>query len=452
MPITILSSVLCLAFPCADPAPAAAAATIPVDVSGDWTVRIGPGRIERDGKTAVLARAADVPVAPAVSVTVRDERHERLPLFNPNAGGWAKGARLRGVAAEECTAKGMLDPASLRLKAGPGPSGEVLGAPGDYDIDLEWGTFGRAAGGKVTEATPVWADYVHGLSRIDSVVVGADGKAAIRPGVPAIALQKKPRLEPGDILVAHIWVPGRAARLTRYSVFPVLETAYPEPVRQGPAAAEKLLPRTLEKLRRGERLRVLAWGDSVTDGSYLGDGTKRWQCRFADRLGKRFPGATIEVVHLGWGGRSTDSFLGEPPGSPWNYGEKVLGAKPDLVVSEFVNDAWMDPNTVEAKYGKFLADFGTIGAEWIILTPHYVRPDWMGLDRERDTDDDPRPYVKGLREFAARHGVALADASLRWGRLWRQGIPYTTLLGNVINHPDARGMEIFADALMAIFP
>jgi hypothetical protein len=48
--------------------------------------------------------------------------------------------------------------------------------------------------------------------------------------------------------------------------------------------------------------------------------------------------------------------------------------------------------------------------------------------------------------------VALADASLRWGRLWRQGIPYSTLMLNSINHPDARGMKLFADSLMALFP
>jgi len=99
-----------------------------------------------------------------------------------------------------------------------------------------------------------------------------------------------------------------------------------------------------------------------------------------------------------------------------------------------------------------LADFRRIGAEWIILTPHYVRPDWMGLDREQQIDEDPRPYVAGLRRFAAKHQVALADASLRWGRLWRQGLPYRTLLVNGINHPDARGMKLFADSLMALFP
>jgi len=60
--------------------------------------------------------------------------------------------------------------------------------------------------------------------------------------------------------------------------------------------------------------------------------------------------------------------------------------------------------------------------------------------------------VAGLRQFTAKHGVALADAARRYGRLWRQGIPYTALMLNSINHPDARGMAIFADALMALFP
>ncbi len=75
----------------------------------------------------------------------------------------------------------------------------------------------------------------------------------------------------------------------------------------------------------------------------------------------------------------------------------------------------------------------------------------MGLTREREIDQDPRPYVQGLREFATKHDVALADASLRWGRLWRQGIPYSSLLVNSINHPNADGMKLFADALMALF-
>jgi lysophospholipase L1-like esterase len=198
-------------------------------------------------------------------------------------------------------------------------------------------------------------------------------------------------------------------------------------------------------------LRILAWGDSVTDASYLPDRDRdSWQSQFVKRLRERFPQAEIELITEAWGGRNTASYLAEGPGSPHNYRDKVLGAKPDLIISEFVNDAGLSPAQVEQRYSQLLADFNAIGAEWIILTPHYVRPDWMGLARERMIDDDPRPYVAGLREFAERHQVALGDASQRWGRLWRQGIPYTTLLLNAINHPDARGMKLFADSLMVL--
>jgi hypothetical protein len=170
------------------------------------------------------------------------------------------------------------------------------------------------------------------------------------------------------------------------------------------------------------------------------------------RLLKRFPKAKIQLLTEGWGGRTTGCYLSQPPGSEHNYQEKVLDAKPDLIVSEFVNDAGLDSSTFEQRYGRLRSDFKAIGTEWIILTPHYIRPDWMGLTKERDIDADPRQYVKDLRRFAARHRIALADASLRYGRLWRQGIPYSSLMLNSINHPGARGMSLFADSLMALVP
>ena len=131
---------------------------------------------------------------------------------------------------------------------------------------------------------------------------------------------------------------------------------------------------------------------------------------------------------------------------------KVLDRRPHLVVSEFVNDAGLSPEQVEERYGRLLADFRGIDAEWIILTPHYVMPSWMKLDSQRQIDDDPRPYVAGVREFGRRHGVPVADASLRYGRLWRQGIPYQTLMENDINHPNVFGHGLFADSLLALFP
>src|ERR1035441_6400474 len=388
--------------------------------------------------------AATVHVAPPEIVSVVAEKYDSLPQFNPNAGGWAKGAQLRGVRAQETTTPYLLDPESLVLRAGPGPDAALLRRGVDYEADLVWGTIGRSPHSALKETQPVFASYGFAWLRLDSVVLTRKGRIMLREGEPLSAAPLPPTIEKGE---------GRLSRLGPEHLFPLLETTYPEPPKSKPAPAELLLPRTIKKLRSGERLRILAWGDSVTVGTFVPDWEhNRWQEQFVARLRARFPRAQIELLTEAWGGRNTASYLAEPPGSPHNYQEKVLAAKPDLIISEFVNDAGLNPAQVNERYAKLLADFHGIGAEWIILTPHYVRPDWMGLTREREVDDDPRPYVAGLREFAVWNRIALADASLRYGRLWRQGIPYSTLLLNSINHPDARGMKLFADALMELFP
>ncbi len=412
---------------------------------GDWQVKVTvPGARPVEATLTVTAPKL---------LTVTAEKYDSLPVFNPKAGGWVRGAQLRPLRAQETTTAGLLDPDSLVVRSGPGPDAETFRRGEDYEADLNWGTVGRLANGRIKEGQPVFASYRHALLRLDAIVFTREGQIELRPGEPRAAAPLPPVGEAGERRLANLWLPSRIAKLAPEHLFPVLETVYPEPKKPSPTVAEARVPKALKKLRSGEPLRILAWGDSVTVGTYVPDPTKeRWQEQFVARLRERFPQAKIELVTEAWGGRNTGSYLNEPPGSLHNYREKVLGAKPDLIVSEFVNDAGLSPAAVEERYSKLVADFQGIGAEWIILTPHYVRPDWMGLTRERDIDNDPRPYVAGLRAFAAKHQVALADASLRYGRLWRQGLPYNTLMLNSINHPDARGMKLFADALMELFP
>lgn len=437
MLLTILfSCLLCLLFVFSTSAAQGAQAEL--TVTADWQVQV---------TTELATVSLTVPPANIVSVTA--EKYENLPLFNPNASGWVKGAKLRGVTTQETTAKGYLDPESVVMTMTPG--GEALQRDRDYAIDLEWGTFGRLAGGRIDAQQAVYVSYRHGIGRLDSIV-RKDKKVLLHIGTPCINVPEPPALATGETALANIWVPGRLQRLSADNIFPILETAYPEPAKAVPTAAERYLSNTLRKLRAGEPVKILAWGDSVTEASYLPHPeAERWQAQFLVRLRLQFPTSKIELVSLGWGGRNTESFLNEPYGSPFNYQTQVLGSKADLIISEFVNDAGLSAEDVETRYSKLLNDFTGIKAEWIILTPHYVRPDWMGLTRERDIDADPRPYVAGLRQFTTRHQVALADASLRWGRLWRQGIPYTTLLLNAINHPDKRGMKLFADSLVELF-
>jgi len=409
---------------------------VDLELIGDWSLRVtvhgDPGPVH-----------ATLEVPRPTRVEVCEERYEDLQAFDPQAGGWKRGTPLSGVRACECTVKDALDPKSLVVRD---PAGNIMYEQGrDFAADLAWGTVGRLPGGRIAAGQPVCMSYTYVRRRLDSVLLTADGDIALRAGAPQVAMCEAPPLAGGETRLANVFVAGLLSALTPDNLFPILETAYPEPPPAVPTIAEARLPRTVAKLRAGELLRILAWGDSVT--AY-----RRWQTLFVDRLRTRFPRARIELVTEAWGGRNTGSYLAEPAGSEHNYQEKVLDRRPDLVVSEFVNDASLQPAEVAARYGKLLADFRALGAEWIILTPHYVLPDWMGLTRQREIDEDPRPYVAGLRQFAAKHGVALADASLRYGRLWRQGIPYLTLMENNINHPNPFGHALFADSLMALFP
>ncbi|MDD2600042.1 MAG: GDSL-type esterase/lipase family protein [Kiritimatiellae bacterium] len=415
------------------------AAPAEMSVAGDWQVKVS-----LDGVSSTLI------VRPAEQVAVENEKINSLPLYNPKGAEYARGYKLAGVRAEECSVRYALDPGTLVVCTAPGEKPLIRGK--DYEAELTWGCIGRLEGGSVGASTPVFVSYQYGKMRLDSAVLTSDGRIELRQGDGDVALPKPPALAEGEQRLGNIWVDAPLKKLDDSVLFPILEEKFPEAVVPSPSPAERLLPKTMAKLRAGERVRILAWGDSVTDAGYLPEPAKnRWQAQFVERLRQRYPKAEIVLLTEAWGGRNTSSYFNEPPGSPHNYKEKVLALKPDLIVSEFVNDAGLNQAGVNAGYGRIRDDFKAIGAEWIILTPHYVRPDWMGLKSQKEIDDDPRAYVQAVRKFAVENNIAVAEGSLRYGRLWRQGIPYLTLMMNNINHPDPFGMSLFADALMQLF-
>lgn len=420
--------------------------SVGIEVAGDWRIRVLPGSVNQS--LVRITEPTILSVLPSELLHVVDEKYAELPLFQANAAPWGKGEKLRQLVTFETTAADALVPESVVVKSGPGNASKyVLGK--DYALDGRWATLGRLPDGIPAEQ-PVWVDYTCGWSRIDTVVVTRQGEVSLRKGTPHNATPHSPTLAAGDTALANLWIPARLPRLTAENLYPVLEPVYPKPRRKGPPPAASLLPKTWAKLQNGQPLHILAWGDSVTAGGQASDAAHQYQSRFITLLRAKFPRADLRLTTAGWGGRNSDSFLNEPPGAPFNFDHAVLEPRPDLIVMEFVNDAGMTPEVVEAKYSSLQKRFQEIGAEWAILTPHFVRPDWMGAASGR-VEVDPRPYVAGVRQFTAKHGVALADASLRWGHLLREGIPYVTLLSNSINHPDDRGHELFAQALMELF-
>lgn len=413
-------------------------------IVGDW-------EIQATAKNPPITGDNRLKIDPVGMATVVDEVHPSLPLFNAQAAGWAKGLRPMQLRGQEIATPGILVPGSMKVSTSE-PSPRVLERGKDYEIDELWGTLGRLEDGTLADGQAVKLEYQYHPLRLDSVVVDGSGRLKLLKGATRAAAPLSPEPAQGEQLLGRIWFPGKVDQLGNANLFPVLETEFPEPAGLSAETPAKL-PRTLAKLKSGEKLKILAWGDSVTESTYLPNRDQdAWQHQFVKRLKEKYPQANIELVTEAWGGRNTGSYLAEPPGSLHNYQEKVLAVKPDLIVSEFVNDSGLNTQQVNERYGKLLADFQAIGTEWIILTPHYTYTGWMGYESEREVDDDSREYVKALREFGKVNPVVIADASARYGRLWRQGLPYSSLMLNSLNHPDARGMKIFADALIAVFP
>ena len=360
-----------------------------------------------------------------------------LPRYR-DGGWWDAGYRLAALKMWEVAACGALITNSVKVVAA---DGRELVAGKDFKVQPDWSAVGLC-GAAVSNANPVTVSYAYRAERLDGWFENAEGVIDVRRGVPAAFNPRPAAIPAGARRLANCWVRG-AGRHDNGCFFRC-EGAFapPRPV----VPAEVACPKTLAKLRAGGRVRILAWGDSVTDASYLPD-DERWQGQLAERLRAMYPKARIEMVSQGWGGRRITSFLETPEGHEHGYTNKVLNSWADLVISEFVNDSWFTAADVSNHYGRVLADFRSRGIEWICLTPHYMMPQWNGLRGCAESDNDPRAYVKALREFAAANGVGLADAAARWGHLWREGVPYVTRFVNGVNHPDREGMSYFADAV-----
>jgi lysophospholipase L1-like esterase len=412
------------------------------------TVVFESGTYHVGDRTVTVAERAVLPVAAAPILSVSDEP---LKLSVDKPVGWAKGTRLRACNARDVNASGSFVPDSLQLHRKS--AGELLRQGDDYLLDADWGHVGLGPKSRVTAQETVLASYRYSLLRMDTIQVSADGKASLKPGEPHISAPVPPAADAGCVAVAHVFIGYRATEVTSDAIYPIRETAAQAVTGSTPGR----IPKTLAKLKAGQPVTIVCWGDSVTAGGNASQPALRYVDVFAAGLRSRFPQAKIDVQNISLGGSNSRQWL-HPDRSPYQglrgseskaQFDLVLRAKPDLVTIEFVNDAGLSPALVDQTYGEILDRLNPIGAEVILITPHFTMWRMMGFKGMREAER--RPYVLALREFASQHQVALADAAARWQHLAAEGIPYITLLHNTINHPDDRGHRLFAEELWKCF-
>ena len=401
----------------------------------DKGLKVTAGRC-RVGGRIVKVKEATLAIDPSDSVTVEREGY---PLLDDRPKSWRGGTRLTAGRTPYRIMPGQLEPKSLVVWSSADPDATRYERDKDYFLDEFWGALCRLPKGRVKLKQRVAIDYVYGQRRVDRVEINAKGEVVLRRGTPKVDCPAMPPKTPGAITLATVYRPYHARSLRPEHVFVVNEAKAAE----RPTPDTKSVAKTLAKLRAGEPVTIVCWGDSVTVGGDASRPEHRYVDLFATRLRERFPASKIKVINAGIGGTSTNGRLKA-------YPKEVLAHKPDLISVEFVNDMGMPVDRLRANWISAIEQARKIGAEFVVITPHYVMPSWMHKKHSRGPET--RVNCKTLRTLATEKGVGLADAARRWELLEYEGMPYEILLMNGINHPDDRGHALFVDELMRLFP
>lgn len=200
----------------------------------------------------------------------------------------------------------------------------------------------------------------------------------------------------------------------------------------------KLLPATRAKLKGGEAVKIVAYGDSITAG---GEATKPalifWQ-RWADSLQRKYPKAKVTAINGATGGDSTVQGLKR-------LQEKVLDQQPDVVLIGFgMNDhnkGGVPIPQFEANLKELIQKIRTATkAEIVLFSAFPPNPKWkFGSHHMED-------YAAATERVATETKCAFADVFNNWQAIAAKKNP-SDLLGNNINHPNDFGHWIYFRAL-----
>lgn len=197
---------------------------------------------------------------------------------------------------------------------------------------------------------------------------------------------------------------------------------------------EKLLTRTREKLRRGQPVKLCAFGDSITNGGEAtAPGLIYWM-RWSDALKHLYPKATMNAINSATGGDTTANGL-------QRLDDKVLSRKPDLVLVAF---GMNDQNVGSIPEEKYRENLRTIvdriragsSAEIVLLSSCMPNPAWHYTSGRMEN------YARITGEVAAEKGCAFADVLSAWKPAAERKKP-EDLLTNNINHPNDFGHWIY---------
>jgi acyl-CoA thioesterase-1 len=230
---------------------------------------------------------------------------------------------------------------------------------------------------------------------------------------------------------------------TKFFAYVDYEGGHPISLAQ-PSNQSARLPRTAARLRDGQSVKIVAFGDSITAGGEASSTELQFPMRYAGEMRRRFPKATVAVENGATGGDNTVMGL-------QRLQEKVLSRKPDLVLIGFgMNDhnlpgvGGVEPEQFKANLRMMIEKIrSSTDAEVILLSCFPPNPDWhFGTHRMAE-------YASATKAVADEMNTAYADVYSVWQKVLARKDP-SSLLANNINHPNDFGHWLYLQALLAI--
>ena len=409
---------------------AVSAAVAPLD-KPSMAVKVEVGKYVVGGETIKVDHDVELSIEPPDRVSVKGEA---VVLTDEKPQAWHMGTALKKTLGPVDTGTRLpkaIVPESVKVYA----DGKVYEEGKDYFLDHDWGGLCRLEGGSIPKGAKVMVDYEVYLQRVDSVMRYDDGTVFVRKGVSASICPEPPEQFRKSTLLANIYIPYRTTAITADNICPMpkKDISWMDFVK---VSGREYLSNTLGLLKAGKPVTVVCWGDSVTCGGSAVPYERSYVELFRARLKAAYPNANITPINAGIGGSNTDSRRD-------GFEKEVLSHNPGLITVEFVNDAGMSSEKIKHNWDEFIARARAKNpkVEFILITPHWVMPEWMGnFDKS----------IPAMRQAALDNKVALADTTYIWENLRSLGIPYETLEANGINHPNNLGHEFFAECLMRL--
>ncbi|MCF7817537.1 MAG: SGNH/GDSL hydrolase family protein, partial [Kiritimatiellales bacterium] len=295
-------------------------------------ISIPQGSYQTAAGVVRIAKDQTVQVTAVTSLRVEDEEMV-LPKTPLNPGTWKGNGKLSKLRVANITACGSVDPESItvvRKNRSPLKEGE------DYLAEKRWGRIVKGPSGAVADNEPVFVSYTCRLQRLDTVAADKAGKVLYLEGKESMIAPPLPALPDGCIVLFNVYRPYDSSVLLQSNIF--LNEVDAKTVATGSTPGRT--PKTLAKLKAGEPVTIVCWGDSVTVGADLENPQDRYSNQLEQRLKAKFPRADITVTNISIGGTQSAYWL-----KGWDEKKtegctfaRVLAAKPDLVTLEFVND------------------------------------------------------------------------------------------------------------------